>query len=222
MPAPPPFERSADQEYFRALEHRFIELRGAPLQLSPDDWRVCREWHALGIPRDLVETVLQESVEKQREKGKDVQRRMRYYHRAVLEAWQRIAELRAPAAPTSVPGMDLDARLRSLAAALPEGPDFRDVGAKIAALRGDAEAIETSLTGLDHALLEAAEKSLDPSAAKAVDDRLESSTRALSGRMPDHEIEAARDRLRQQILRRELNLPVLSLFSVDAAAGDRR
>lgn len=211
----PPFDRSPDHRYFRAIERLFIELRGAPLQLSPDDFAVAKEWRADGIPLDVALATLREVASRAVEKEEDPKRRLRYYRRAVEKAWERQRELEAPGASPEARSLDLAERLGRLAAALPELPGRDELAAEINALEGSAETVEEALEDLDAELLERAEESLDDAARGELEERLEASLAALRGRLGGAS-EETKTRLRRELLRRVAGVPVLSLFSPEA------
>ncbi|HEX2164176.1 MAG TPA: hypothetical protein VHM02_09525, partial [Thermoanaerobaculia bacterium] len=95
--APRPADDLTDHQYFRALEDFLIELRGAPLLVSPADYRVAQRWHRRGIPLDHVRQVMREVWAKLRERGAaEPMNSLRYAARAVEAAWRQVEELRAP------------------------------------------------------------------------------------------------------------------------------
>jgi len=214
---------SEDQRYFRAIEERFLELRGAPLVLSPDEWRVAQRWRRRGIPLDHVFRTLEEIAARRKERGsRERLNTLRYYARAVESSWEAVEELRASGRRTATPGIDLRARLAALAAALPEAtPDRAAVAARVAGLEGDTERVEQALAALDRELLAAAESDLSDADRDAVETQLDETVAGLFGSLFAGDVDRARERLRRQVLRRRLGLPVLSLFSPEAEAGDR-
>ncbi|MGD2114214.1 MAG: hypothetical protein PVG07_04115 [Acidobacteriota bacterium] len=139
----------SDHAYFQAIEGVFVELRGAPLLLSPKDWQTARDWHREGIPLDLVLRTLEEVFERRRERGEDsAVGSLRYCNRAVRAAWKRVRELTEVAAgqpgggaagrspgSSADPALDLPARLDALARALPEDlPGRESLAARIRGL----------------------------------------------------------------------------------------
>ena len=79
--------------------------------------------------------------------------------------------------------------------------------------RMTAEEVEARLEEMDRELLALCEEGLDPRARQAVEDRLRTALETLAVRLPREELDAAAGRLREQILRERIPLPVLSLFS---------
>lgn len=207
----------ADHAYFQAIEEVFVELRGAPLLLSPADWQVARRWHREGIPLELVKQALQEVFEKRKErKAKGKISSLRYCAPAVEAAWADLRELTAPGRRAAdAAGFEIAPRLAALAAALP--PGFREsLAARLTALEGDPRKVEERLSELDREMLATAANGLDAEARAEVEAAVEKTLAALRGRLPVEELERSRDRLAHQILRRRLGLPVLSLFSPEA------
>ncbi len=214
-------DQSPESRYHRAIEDLFIDLRGSPLQLSVKDYQIAREWFQDGVPLELVERTVRE-VFARREAKKDEEKQKKvwslgYCKRAVKAAWTRQQELQAPAADGGEDELDLAARLDNLASALPTGLADRDaVAARIRSLEGDAETIEGRLTALDREVFKAAAGALTPEQAAAVERELAASRAALAARLPAAELERAGEALREEITRRHLCLPVLSLFAPEA------
>lgn len=210
-----------DHAYFQAIEEIFVQLRGAPLLLSPADWQVARRWHREGVPLELVRRALEEVFAKRRERGtKGRISSLRYCAPAVEAAWHELRELTAPGERVEAPALDLSSRLTALAAALPpEVPDRDGLAGRIralASLGGGAPAVEESLAALDLELLEVAGTALDAVARAEVDGAVAATLASLGSRLPAAELDRSRERLTRQILRQRLRLPVLSLFSPEA------
>lgn len=208
-----------DHAYFEAVEEIFVRLRGAPLLLSPADWQVARRWHRDGVPLDLIRRTLEEVFEKRKERGSRGKiSSLRYCAPAVDAAWAELREMTAPGERAEAPSLDLAVRLENLAASLPDTLADRDVfRERLRALGGDPRTIEERLAMLDREMLDSAHRSLDGDGRTEVDAAVEKTLGALTGRLPADEIERSRERLRTQVLRRRLGLPVLSLFSPEAA-----
>ncbi len=222
--ASPPQAAPGPHPYFRAIEDLFIDLRGSPLMLSPKDWQIARDWYREGIPLDLVERTVRRIFASRKAKEDEGKHKkiwtLGYCKQSVKAAWRRQQVLQAPGAGGEDEELDLAARLANLAAALPEGLAGRDGFAeRIRALDGGAETIEEQLVELDRELFRRASEALEPSQAEAVERELAASRAALADRLPAAELERAGERLREEILRRRLDLPVLSLFAPEAA-GD--
>lgn len=206
-----------DHAYFQAVEEIFVRLRGAPLLLSPADWQVARRWHQEGIPLDLVRRSLEEVFEKRKERAtKGKINSLRYCAPAVEAAWADLRELTAPGERAEAPALDIPARLRNLAAALPAIPERDAFAEKIVALQGDAPSVEAALSILDRHLLAAVASSLEGTPRQEIEAAVEKTLDALRGRLPAEELERSRERLTHQVLRQRLSLPVLSLFSPEA------
>ena len=201
-----------DHLYFQGIEEIFVRLRGAPLLLSPADWQVASRWHREGVPLDLIGRVLEEVFAKRKERGtKGKINSLRYCAPAVEAAWADLRELTAPGERIAADPLDIAARLRNLAAAVPVA-----FAARVAALHGDAPSVEAELSALDREMLAASAASLAPELREEVEAAVEKTLAALKGRLPADELERSRERLIWQVLRQRLGLPVLSLFSPEA------
>ncbi|HYG62016.1 MAG TPA: hypothetical protein VEL74_05515 [Thermoanaerobaculia bacterium] len=207
-----------DHAYFQAIEEVFVQLRGAPLLLSPADWQVARRWHREGVPLDLVRRALEEVFEKRKERGtKGKISSLRYCAPAVEAAWNDLRELTAPGEREEAPSFDIPARLAALAAALPAGiPGREGYQLRIRTLEGGPQAVEESLAALDLEVLEAGGAALDEAARAEVEGAVTATLASLGSRLPVAELARSRERLTRQILRQRLGLPVLSLFSPEA------
>jgi hypothetical protein len=80
--------------------------------------------------------------------------------------------------------------------------------------------VEQRLTACDAEILSAAEASLDDHARQELASAVETALGRIVDRVDSEEIDQIRDRLTLQALRRMQGLPVLSLFSVEAEAGE--
>jgi hypothetical protein len=211
-------ESDSDHAYFQAVEEIFVELRGAPLLLSPADYRVAQRWHREGVPLDLLRQTLEEVFAKRKERGaKGKVNSLRYCAPAIEAAWSDLKELTAPGQRATAPTFEVAPRLAALAAALPAALASRDVWAdRITGLSGAPQEVEDRLASLDRILLNAAVSGLTEEERAALDAAVEKTLALLGGRLPADEIETSRARLFRQTLRRRLGLPVLSLFSPEA------
>jgi hypothetical protein len=214
-------EPDPDHAYFQAVEEIFVELRGAPLLLSPADWQVARRWHQEGVPLDLLRRTLTEVFARRKERGaKGKISSLRYCAPAVEAAWAELAALTAPGQRAAAPAFDVASRLAALAAALPSSLFSREaLAARLIALSGNAgdpQEVEDRLAALDREMLDAVAAGLDRDGRTEIDTAVEKTLALLRGRLPAEEIETSRERLFRQTLRRRLGLPVLSLFSPEA------
>ena len=204
------------QAYFEAIENAFIRLRGAPFLLSPPDWHLVRSWYEQGIPRATVEEALEDVFRRRRDRGKDDKKvwGLRQCKKAVETAWllQQDLEASVKSAVDETAG-GFEERLAVLADALPDAlKDRASWKDRILALRGQPEEIENALAEIDRELLDSAESALDAGQAERLESALQRSLDTLATRLPAVEVERARDRLRQQLLREMADLPLLSLF----------
>jgi hypothetical protein len=223
-----PDSADGDQAYFQAVEEVFVRYRGAPLLLSPADWQVARRWHRDGIPLELVRQVLDEVWAKRKERGaKGRISSLRYVAPAVEKAWARQRELTVTGERSAAAPLDVPARLRGLAAALSTAlaaggihSGAAELAAEVTALEGPSPEVEERLAELDRTLLERAWDGLSAEARSEVQAAVERTLAALAGRVDPQELERSRERLRAQLVRQRLRLPVLSLFAPEAEAGE--
>lgn len=210
---------SEDHDFFRAVEERFVALRGTATLLSPADWQLARAWRREGIPLDVVLEGLERAFARHRERGRTGRiSSLRYCRPLVEEAWRERRDLGAvPRRGSSVPALDVEARLVRLAAALP--PNLPRCGeraadlAQLAALAGEAAAVEAGLAALEERWLAEELARLDGAGRAEIEAVVVRSLAAVSGRLDAAAVEAARDQLRLRALKRRLGLPDLSLFS---------
>src|SRR5262252_797409 len=123
-------ETAEDREYYAAAEAAFVRRRGTPFLLSPTDFALLREWHALGVPLEAIEQGIDDAFSRREERGATGRVNSLLYCRdAVLSAWERRAEAaagrggsRAGAAVDS--GPLLEALERTLAGVGSRRPDL--------------------------------------------------------------------------------------------------
>jgi hypothetical protein len=94
--------------------------------------------------------------------------------------------------------------------------DLEGFARRIRDLEGSSPQVERELADLDGELLAAASNGLSTELRDELDSDVEAALAKLAARLPDAELERARERLRRQLLRRKLALPVLSLFAPEA------
>ena len=212
-----------DQAYFRELEERFLGLRARATLLAADDWTTARAWRRSGIPVELVVGVMEELFARQRERGtKRGISSLRYFRAAVEAAWKEQLELAAGGWQRRAdPGPAPSERLRSLVAALPsELPGRERLAARILALDGDVEEIESTLAELDRELVSNLLGRLAEPERQALRSRAEHAASIASAALPADQVEAARRRLEERALRERFGLPLLSLFAPEAVRRD--
>jgi hypothetical protein len=217
-----PDPTAADQAYFRTIEELFVRRRGAPLLLSPADWQTAQRWRRAGVPLELVLRTVEELFDRraQRRKPRRVNS-LRYFAAAVDAAWDELQALIAPGRGAPPPPLDVAARLAALAAALPADLAGREAwGELLRGLGGETEAVEAALARLDDELVESERAALSEELRRDIEAGAARTLAALAERLPADEVAAARQRLERQLLRRRRGLPVLSLFSPEALAGD--
>ena len=209
---------SEEQEYFHSIEDAFIELRGAPLLLSPTDWQIAMGWRARGIPAQFVIGALREVFEKRAEKGSQGRvSSLRYVRKKVEGDWGEAQELLAPAQVASSESLELGGRLRALAAALPsDWSPAAELRRRVVELDGASEKVEKALAALDSEMLDLAARTLDDDQKAKVLGRSGKRVQAMAERLDPKELSALQVRFEHEEIRREKSLPFLSLFSDEA------
>lgn len=212
-----------DQAYFRAIEDRFLALRGRATLLSAEDWQTARAWRRLGVPIELVLRVLEDLFARQRERRpKREISSLRYFRAAVEAAFEEQLELAAGGGRVVAdPGPPVTERLARLAAAIPAGlPGASALSSAIVGLTGPVEEAEAELARIETRRLGELESALDAAARAGVEARVDRALGAARIALPAEQLAAARARLVRQALRELAGLPVLSLFSPVALVAD--
>ena len=115
------------------------------------------------------------------------------------------------------PAIDVGRSLAALAAALPRGLSRgEELGRRIQALEGDTETVESELARIDLEMVEEARTGLGEEQRTELARRVEAGLGRVGSRLSAEELRIARRRLEAQVLRRLLDLPLLSLFSPQA------
>lgn len=211
----PTADGDAEREYFELIERTFIRLRGAPLLVSPADFQVARDWHRRGIPAEVVCRALEELFAGRRERGaRDRVNSLRYCAPAIERAWEEWRSLRAGGRREEAAPIDVAARLEALAAALPPAlPEGEELAARLRALDGDAEAVERALGELEREVLAAARARLDEAERRELEERAAAAVAGVAGRLAGAERRRLEGQVLDQLLRRRLELPPLTLFA---------
>lgn len=210
-----PLETSDAQAYFRAVESAFLALRGAPLLLSPSDWRVARAWFEAGVPLELVGETMRELYAKRLERDPDARiQSLRYFDRAVRGAWKNWQEARGPhfeRADAEAP--PVNERLETLVARLPGHlPDRNRWVERIRALSGSLPEVERGLEALDAELLTTLRAGLDDEERAAIRDAVTRTLSRASEATGPGDQAGLEEHLFRRELRRRFELPILTLF----------
>lgn len=213
---------TADREYFETIEEEFIRLRGAPLLLSPADWRLADRWRQEGVPLFLVlesiRLVFERRAERQAASPEAQQRKvssLRYCRPAVEKAWAEYRELGGASARQPRPAaIDVRSRLQSLAAAIPPATvDVESWRRRLLELQGPAPVVEDRLVGLDRELVDRAFELLPHRDREEVTTEAEAALGRMAGRVDLERLEELRRRMVRRLVRERLGLPLLSLFA---------
>lgn len=215
-----------DRDYFEAIEEEFIRLRGAPLLLSPADWRLAQGWRQEGIPLALVLESVREVFARRAERAaaspEAPKRRvssLRYCRAAVEKAWAESRELGAvPPVRRRPAAIDVPARLGALASALPVAlADVDGWRSRLLELSGQAPEVEARLAELDVEITQSAFEVLSRPDREAVLTGADEALARMAGRVDPERLADLRQRLVRRSVRERLGLPLLSLFAEPAA-----
>ncbi|MYF04727.1 MAG: hypothetical protein F4230_07020 [Holophagales bacterium] len=213
---------TADRDYFETIEEEFIRLRGAPLLLSPADWRLVDRWRKEGVPLSLVlesiRLVFERRAERHAASPEALQRSvtsLRYCRSAVEKAWAEYRELGGASARQPRPAaIDVRARLRVLVDAIPPATvDLESWRRRLLELQGPAPAVEVQLVVLDRELVERAFELLPRHDREAITAEAEAALERMTGRVDPERLAELRRRMVRRLVRERLGLPLLSLFA---------
>jgi len=218
-------ETGEGREYFAAAEAAFVRRRGTPFLLSPKDFALLKEWRALGVPLEAVESGIEEAFARREERGAVGRvNSLSYCRDAVLEAWERRAETaRGKGSESAADAVDaggalkrLASDLASVAAARPDlAAELESAARSLSRLEGSGkspEEIESSLAGLDRRLAKALTEALPEMERAEMDAEAEKMLAGAGGRMDAVTLEKTSRALKRRLLRERLDLPRLSLL----------
>lgn len=237
---------SSDDPYYRSIEEEFVRRRGAPLLLSPRDWKLIGEWQDAGIPLRIVLQGIHnvfDAFDRRAVTGSPARRinSLSYCRQEVLalhDVYRSLhaAEAGRPDVGAGDPARSIARHLgrlhRSVRSAMTTASAARHdtlVGTLAGAagdlrrLRRDVKSgaaapaeVEAALLRLDGRLLEAALGALEPGERVALDEAAEKALRDRRARMTPDAFESTRRALLGRDLRRRCGLPRLSLFDPSA------
>jgi hypothetical protein len=233
---------AAGDAYYRAIEEEFVRRRGAPLLLSPRDWRLIGEWREAGIPLRIVLQGIDnvfDGFERRAASGSRARRinSLAYCRQEVLALHDLYRSLQAAEAgragaagttPAQAVGRHLGRLLRAvrgaMAAASAAGRDplvgvLAGAAADLKRWRREARTggappadLEAALERLEAAILEAARAALPPEQVQTLERAAGDALADRRGRMTAEAFEATRRAHLARGLRRACGLPRLSLF----------
>jgi hypothetical protein len=213
--------------YFTEVEEHFQKARGTGLFLmSPLDWALVEAWKNAGVPLEAVLRGIDLALEKWRAKRQRVQmvNSVAYCTQAVMVEAQAMAGVAQPArarkeaaAPFSVE--ELEAYLKSNAAAIRTKPGYEDIAASVERLAADVAALYGDLEDLERRLTALEDKMIAIARSRQTDDELLRARRDLDQQLRPYRGKMTADQLamlEKQYLERHLlesvGLPRLSLF----------
>jgi hypothetical protein len=218
-------EIAEDRSYYAAAEAAFVRRRGTPFLLSPKDFALLREWRALGVPIEAVESGIDDAFSRREERAAVGRvNSLSYCRDAILLAWERRAETaRGKGRDGSPEPIDSGAALRRLAeelgavaASRPDlGAELESARRTLSKLEGSGkppEEIEGSLAGLDRRLAKALAEALPETERAEVDAEAQRMLSGAGARMDPVTLEKTSRALKRRLLRERLGLPRLSLL----------
>ena len=219
-------ETEEDRAFYAAGEAAFVARRGTPFLLSPKDFALLKEWRALGIPIEAVESGIDEAFTRREERGATGRvNSLSYCRDAVLSAWERRSETAVGRGIGRVETetADVAERLTRLAGALDAvaqvHPDLterldsaqRSLDRLAAAGKTPGE-VETSLARLDRRLTKDLHEALSAERRSRLESRVEELLAKARVKMDRETEEKTRRALTRRTLREELALPRLTLL----------
>ena len=222
-------ETEEDKAFYAAGEAAFVTRRGTPFLLSPKDFALLKEWRALGIPIEAVESGIEEAFTRREERGATGRiNSLSYCRDAVLSAWERRSETAVGRGIGRVETetADVGERLARLARALDAvarvHPDLterldsagRSLDRLATAGKSPGE-VETSLARLDRRLAKDLHEALSAERRSRLESRVEELLAKARVKMDRETEEKTRRALSRRTLREELALPRLTLLGDD-------
>jgi hypothetical protein len=220
------------ESYYAEVEGHFVERRGSPLFITPDEWQLVYEWEQMGVPVQVVKEGIDQVFERPKTRLKP--RKLGYCRQTVLAAFRRFREASIGGGPLLASSGDepesLSSRLEEISRRLQLAAERLDSSAApfAVALRAAAERVrdlgpplesgelaqvESSLADLDRALLSRAEEAVSAERRSALEQQASASLEPYRERMPENVYRAALESAYRRRLRQELDLPVQSLYA---------
>jgi hypothetical protein len=219
-------ETEEDRAFYAAGEAAFVARRGTPFLLSPKDFALLKEWRALGVPIEAVESGIEEAFTRREERGATGRiNSLSYCRDAVLSAWERRSETAVGRGigRAETEAADVGERLARLARALDAvarvHPDLterldsagRSLDRLATAGKSPGE-VETSLARLDRRLAKDLHEALSAERRSRLESRVEELLAKARVKMDRETEEKTRRALTRRTLREELALPRLTLL----------
>jgi len=219
-------EIGEDRAYFAAAEAAFIARRGTPFLLSPKDFALLKEWRALGVPLEAIETGIDDAFTKREERGATGRvNSLSYCRDSVLSAWERGAETSVGRGAGREGGEPVDSsavlarlseRLDSVARVHPQLTERIESALRsldrLARSRKSAGEIEASLARLDRRLSNELTLALPAERRVRIDSRVDALLEKARVKMDRETEEKTKRALMRRTVREELALPRLTLL----------
>lgn len=220
-------ETEGDRDYYAAAEAAFIARRGTPFLLSPKDFALLKEWHALGIPLEAIEAGIDDAFTKREERGATGRvNSLSYCRDAILSVWERRAETAVGRGAGRAEGESLDSpaalarlseRLDAVARIHPELTERIESALRsldrLARSQKPAGEIEASLARLDRRLSNELSDALSAERRRRIESRVDELLAKARVKMDRETEDKTRRALMRRTLREELALPRLTLLA---------
>lgn len=221
-----------EESYYVEVESHFVERRGSPLFITPDEWQLVCEWEQMGVPLQVVKEGIDRVFERPRTRLKP--RKLGYCRQTVLAAFRRFREAGVGSGSGPASSRDeteslfsrldeisgrflraadrLDSTCTSFASALRSAAErVRDLRPSLEG--GELGRVESSLAEIDRALLSEGEQAVSQERRSALEREASASLAPYRDRMPENVHGAALESAYRRRLRQELDLPVPSLYA---------
>ena len=223
-------DSNEEANYYAAIEAYFVERRGSPLFITPQEWHLIHKWEQRGIPIAIVKDGIDRAFESP--KAHQRVRKLSYCRQSVEAAQRRFQEARAGENERSVPSERTRppndrTRLQALAAALSETAEslsrqhselaewLASSATKVSDLGNEFRSpfrIESALAELDAELLSRLSRHLTDSERSGLRAQAEAALDSYRDRMPGSVFDAAVESAYRRRVRARMQLPPLTLF----------
>jgi hypothetical protein len=193
--------------YAREIEARWSRLLDRPVVLSPKDWVLISDWHARGIPLQIIDESILAAGERKRRST--APRGLAYIAPSVEEAWRVVLEGRlTPTHSTATPGQLARSPIDLWRGRMREEPSGSRLRGLLKALLAAHEAGEIAET-LEERFERALPDCVDGAWRRNIEERVDRELAPFLERMDQATLEETRRSAVLSRMRDELGLPSL-------------